>query len=409
MSANSQQAQTGTFLPHQERHHTPKIIAVSLIGASMGAGTLSASAFSVLLPAITQTYHWGQAKASFAITFEHWSGAAGGILIGFLIDRFGIRRTVLPLALLSGIILTLIKTTGSDIWQFWLFYALLGIIGPGIAPYSKLLSGWFSNRRGLALGSFGSGIFLSMMITPQVVRSLYNAVGWQNAYAVLGLASLVTLPFLFAFLKDPPRSAEQKNPSLPGKNLHYALRTPIFWLLFVTVATSMFVDQALFSQYVSIFLNKGFSLNIATTLLSCVAAGAILAQIMVGWLLDIQDRPQIIVPFALMAFVGLIVIHISKNPLLLFMASFLLGLGSGGETSMTSYFVGRYFGLSHFGKIYACLYSLIAIVAALSPPAIGWIYDKTGSYSGGLLLLEIIALLSLGGFILLPAYTYPKR
>lgn len=110
-----------------------------------------------------------------------------------------------------------------------------------------------------------------------------------------------------------------------------------------------------------------------------------------------------------MAFVGLIIIHISKNPFLLFPASFFLGLGSGDETSMTSYFVGRYFGLSHFGKIYACLYSLIAIIAALCPPAIGWIYDSTGSYSGGLLLLEIIALISLGGFIILPAYVYPKK
>lgn len=409
MSTAPQPVQAGTVLPHQTTHHASKIITVSLIGASMGAGTLSASAFSVLLPAITQTYHWGQAKASFAITFEHWSGAAGGVLIGFLIDRFGIRRTVLPLALLSGIILALIKTTGPDIWQFWLFYALLGIIGPGIAPYSKLLSGWFSNRRGLALGSFGSGIFLSMMVAPQVVRSLYNAVGWQNTYAVLGLASIMALPLLFAFLKDPPNNSGQTALSLPGKSLHYALKTPVFWLLFATVATSMFVDQALFSQYVSIFLNKRLSLNTATTLLSCVAAGAILAQVTVGWLLDIQDKPQVIVPFAIMAFVGLIIIHLSRNSLLLFPASFLLGLGSGGETSMTSYFVGRYFGLSHFGKIYACLYSLIAVVAALSPPAIGWIYDSTGSYSGGLLLLESIAFLSLAGFIVLPAYAYPKK
>jgi MFS family permease len=69
------------------------------------------------------------------------------------------------------------------------------------------------------------------------------------------------------------------------------------------------------------------------------------------------------------------------------------GLAIGAETDLCPYLAARYFGVRHFGKLYAALLVFIALGAATSPPLFGWMYDRFGVYDQAMLVAG-------GGFIL---------
>jgi MFS family permease len=158
--------------------------------------------FSVFLRAVSQDFHVGRGAVSFAFTIHNLCAAAISPFVGRLIDRFGIRRVVLPSAILVGLVIISAKWIGSSVSQYYLFYLALGCIGlgAGVVPYSAVISPWFDRHRSLALGlmSFGSGT--AAMLYPPVAQRLIALYGWRSAYAIFGTA----IPFvvLWLFLKE---------------------------------------------------------------------------------------------------------------------------------------------------------------------------------------------------------------
>ena len=134
-------------------------LGASLTGAVFGAGMTTLIAFSVFMQPMSEDLHVGRAALSMAVTLLRLASAVSGLVIGGAIDRAGVRKVVLPLTLASGVLVALLAPAGASLFGIYLLFTLIGLINPGITPYSKLLSGWFSQKRGLALASFGVGIF----------------------------------------------------------------------------------------------------------------------------------------------------------------------------------------------------------------------------------------------------------
>src|SRR5260221_12035002 len=81
------------------------------------------------------------------------------LLGGRLVDRFGVRRVILPGTLIFGFLLISFKFISTSLWQLYVIFLALGLIG-GTAqvPYIKVVSNWFDKRRGLALGLAMAGV-----------------------------------------------------------------------------------------------------------------------------------------------------------------------------------------------------------------------------------------------------------
>ena len=136
-----------------------------------------------------------------------WVGTgSGGILMGWVADRIGVRRTVIFGALMTA--LGLAVSAAGRVWTLYLGHALLiGFLGGG-ALYPPLLiyvSRWFDRRRGTALALISSGQYIAGVIWPTVFQHWLGWFGWQSTMLCYALVVVAMAP-LALFLRPAPSS-----------------------------------------------------------------------------------------------------------------------------------------------------------------------------------------------------------
>jgi MFS family permease len=136
-----------------------------------------------------------------------WIGSGfGGILMGRIAERVGVRWTVIFGAAMIAVGLA-ISTWGPSLPLYvghGLFIGLIGIGGIN-APCYVYVSRWFDRRRGSALALISSGSYLAGAIWPPVFARLIDYAGWRQTmlyYAAFEL--IVIVPVAALFLTAPP-------------------------------------------------------------------------------------------------------------------------------------------------------------------------------------------------------------
>ena len=119
-------------------------------------------------------------------------------LIGGLMDRYGIRRSMVLVVLALGGTCLFVSRVG-DLLTLFAGFFLLRFLGQGAL---SLLAGntpamWFHRRLGTVTGLMNVGVVLAMGLWPLSIRYLIEVLGWRGAYAALGLLVwAVMLPVL---------------------------------------------------------------------------------------------------------------------------------------------------------------------------------------------------------------------
>jgi cyanate permease len=81
----------------------------------------------------------------------------------------------------------------------------------------------------------------------------------------------------------------------------------------------------------------------------------------------------------------------------------------GGQSSITSYFTTRYFGVRNFSSIYGALFPILILLGAPAPIIIGAIFDSSRSYDLALVVLEVVLTGAIVCFWCLKPYRYPVK
>lgn len=134
-----------------------------------------------------------------------WIGnALGGVPMGWLADRIGIRRTA-ALGMLSIAAGLALSSLGS-IWALYVGHGLLiGFLGNGAlyAPLAVYVSRWFDRRRGTALALIASGQYIAGMLWPSLLEQGFSRFGWQAMMLAYAGVALAVMP-LVALLRTAP-------------------------------------------------------------------------------------------------------------------------------------------------------------------------------------------------------------
>jgi MFS family permease len=181
-------------------------LTLAILSVSFGSPLLSV----VGLRDMQAAMHTDRSVLSMASALVWIGNGVGGIFMGWLADRIGIRKTVAigTLSMAAGMALS---SMGS-IWALFVGHGLLiGFLGNGAiyAPLIVYVSRWFDRRRGTALALISSGQYIAGMIWPSALEVGMHRFGWQPVMLGYGAVVLAILPML-ALLRPPPE------PLLPG-------------------------------------------------------------------------------------------------------------------------------------------------------------------------------------------------
>lgn len=175
-------------------------LTLAILSVSFGSPLLSV----VGLRDMQAAMHTDRSVLSMASALVWIGNGVGGVPMGWLADRIGIRRTVAigTLAMAAGMALSSLGT----IWALYVGHGLLiGFLGNGAiyAPLIVYVSRWFDRRRGTALALISSGQYIAGMIWPSVLEMGIKQVGWQSVMLGYGGVVLAILP-LVGLLRPPP-------------------------------------------------------------------------------------------------------------------------------------------------------------------------------------------------------------
>ena len=390
------------------------VVVACTVGNGVSVTPMVYTVFGLFLIPIATEFGWPRAGVSFVLLIIAIAGAIGYPIVGRLIDRYGARPVILTGNVLFAASVASVSLAEASRIQFYSAYALIGITAaiPSSVMFTKVIAGWFDQRRGLFLGIVGGlGNGIGAALSPLFVYALISSYGWRAGFQGIGAAIiLIGFPVLYLLLRDPPqgvsRTATEHLEKTAGLSLTEALRTSAFWIILAAIALGAGCMTAIFAHVVPMLLDRGVSARQATTVLvtfSLVTAGW---QIGMGYMLDRIPRPWIAAPFYLLALAGLILLESTSSYPLLLLSGLLMGLGLGTEYGVLPYFLSRYFGTRHYGAISGSMYGVIVLTQGLTPFLMDLVFDVTGTYD--IAIIAICVGLALGAILitrLLPFHT----
>lgn len=385
------------------------------LGMMFSTGPIVYATFSLFMLPLASDFGWGRGEISLALVISSGCAALSDPVVGRLVDRWGVRRVLLPGMLLFALANAALSTLTGDLAQLYAYSVLLGIGSAMCAgvPYSKVIAGWFHERRGLVLGvALGIGAGAGAAIMPQIARPLIELYGWREARLFLsGLLLLFAFPMMLLFLREsteagPGTKARAAAPGVPAAEV---IRSRLFQTIFVMIFIGTLVLGGTVIHLIAMLADHGLSMAVATSFYSIYAVSNVLGHALIGYLQDRYQSPRVGLPVYCSALAGILLLAFSESPPLLLLGAVCLGLGFGAEVSLGAYWVARYWGLKAYGEVYGFLYCAASAGVAIGPFLMGTIFDLTGSYDPVLIAFAFVILVCIGINLLLGPYVYPAR
>jgi MFS family permease len=386
------------------------IVAVSAIGLGLGYAPIIVYSFGVFIKPLTQELHSNRASISLAFTLANLLQSVSSPLAGRLADRFGARRVILLSSVIFASLLVSSHLISPKLWDFYVFYGLLGFVGSGPAPipYVKVISRWFDRRRGLALGLTMFGIGSGAILMPALAQRLIAMLGWRSTYMVIGLlVLLVSVPVVALFLKESPeemgllpdgaiaaRQAAEKQNTREGMAWSDVRRSKAFWLMVGAIFLVGASVHGCVVHLVPLLSDQGVSSNRVALATSFLGSALLIGRVGSGYLLDRYFAPRVAMCLFGAAACGIALLRMGALSGLVLLAVFLIGLGMGSEVDIIAYLVSRYFGLRAFGEVYGYAFAFYVLAGALGPWLMGLGFDRSSSYGSvlvGFLLATLLA------------------
>jgi MFS family permease len=265
-----------------------------------------------------------------------WVGTGfGGIAMGWLADRIGIRLCVAIGAVMMAAGLAL-SSTGS-VWALFVGHGLLiGLLGNGAiyAPLVVYVSRWFDRRRGSALALISSGQYIAGVVWPSVFERGIALYGWpitMLGYAAVVLA--VILPLTIGWLRPSPEAHSAHTLAAGPRSgaLLLGMKPNLVQALICIAAFFCCIPMAVPNGHLVAFCTDlGIAPTHGAAMLSVLLACAFVSRQFWGMLADRVGGLRAVLAGSACQAVAIVAFLLTQNELGLFAVSAAFGLGFSG-------------------------------------------------------------------------------
>jgi MFS family permease len=372
----------------------------------------------VFLKPVADALHIGRGDLAGALAVAGAFGACLSPLAGLLLDRFGARPVII-----TGIVLFAAATAMQSLMTaaplvIYSLYMVRSFGSTGCTPpaYAFVVTRWFDRQRGLALGIALSGVGLGTAIIPPIAAFLISHLDWRSAYIAVGGVILVLAGIPVTLLLREPDASERAqlphlaDPDLPGVTLREALtQTWRFWGMALAFCLGIIVLNGTLTQIVAGLMDRGVSLQAATSVLAASGIAAVIGRLLSGWLVDRFHGPHVAIGFFGLLVIGVALFGSGLPEPAPITGAMLCGLANGAEVDLMGFFVSRYFGLRYYGRVMGTMFGLFQASVGIGPFISTKSFDLYHSYAPAFKFFEVITVISIGIFALLGPYTYAAK
>jgi len=362
--------------------------------------------FGVFIGPMSKDLGWTTVMMTGAFTLRIVVGGLIGPIVGPLADTKHGARILMSIGVLSAGAVPLAVSKITTLWQFYLFYGVigaLGMVGFGGLVTNAIISKWFIRRRGRAIGIATMGVSTSGLVFVPLVHTLIESFGWRTTlvtvgFIIWGLALLPVILFVRRSPEDMGLLPDGDDPAAFDSNivdqdsdtvivtpeeiwtLKEALRTKALWQLLAGFNITGLALTGVFIHLYPYIVAKGFSTDIATGAMTAFAFCCAIVKIPWGLLAErIHVRYCITICYAGCA-LGLIILLITNSVPLVFLYAVVYGVTLGGDMVVRELVWADYYGRTFLGTIRGVTMPLNLISMAGGPLFAAWLKDVTGSY-----------------------------
>lgn len=367
------------------------IVLASFFLMFAGVGILI-NCIGVFYSAVLRGLGFSRGAFGFHVTLLALSKMASFPVMGRLLVRYSSQWIIGLCVLVTGAGFAAYSQC-TQLWHFYLVAVVVGIFGAGtsILPASTLLTNWFVDRRGLAMGIAFTGSGVGGMICNPLAQWVIDHWGWQSAYVVLGVTFVaVTLPFAVFVIKlhpamkglTPPGAGDGPAdvPRLFGSSTAGALGSITFWILAVSFLLLQLLHLAI-QNNIPIYLHDlGYLTSFAASVMAAFMGLQVLGKLILGFILD-RWGPGTGIVFGISLYIVALLAFVSAgnvSAVMLFVVAFALACPL--VTVLPSYLTGDIFGNLDYGTLYGIVQVFATIGTAVSMPLTGYVFEKTGSF-----------------------------
>ena len=373
-----------------------RMVALVFIVLNFALG-INFTAYGALVGAIQGEFQTSRALASAGPSVLNLAMGLLAPMAGALMRRVPLRTVMIAGALMNAGGYFIITQVHS-IYLMLACYALL--IGPGfcligVIPCTTIISNWFVEGRGRAIGIINMPFGNTLM--PLAAAFMLQAFGLRSTFLACGVLLLALIPLILMIVDRPDRIGQQAQ----GAALAHAADAPVglamttgqmlrfapFWMLTLGVGFVSAGGMVIVSHLVALGTGRGLSLASASLLLAGFGMAGVAGAPIFGWLSDRLGGRQ---AFAVLCFalvppwIGLLFVG-GSLPLLLLLAV-LMGLCSNAILVLFGTITNEWLGPANVSAAMGLCYMLQIPFLFGAAPLAGVMFDATGSYTATVLL-----------------------
>lgn len=278
----------------------------------------------------------------------------------------------------------LLAGESDTIYKIILSYGVLGGIGVGIiygVPIA-VVSEWFPDKKGFAVGITLMGFGLSPFISAPVSNFLIENYGVFNAFKVMGITFIILLSLISLIFKFPTEKHSVVEENKTDLNSREMIKTKSFYALWICFIIGTYIGLSVVGIATTyavevVGLNKQF----ATYLLSFFAIFNGLGRPLFGHLVDkLGTKKTIYLSYTLIITASLLQILKGHNIYFFVIGFVLFFMNLGGWLSIVPAANINIFGRKFSTQNYGILFTAYGIGAFFQGMIGGYIKEKFGSY-----------------------------
>lgn len=384
-----------------------KVLLAATIGCAAGVNVLPFYSLGSFILPLQADFGWSRSEIASSFLYTTVALTLMSPVLGWLVDRFGVRLLALASIPPLAVVMYLLSRYEGPVAGFHALYALAAIVGGGATPisYTRAVNLAFSEAKGFALGISLAGVGIVAVALPPLLAEIIQVHGWRAGYVALAILTLLPWPFVafgihFQQQTEGVRAPVETNEEDFGAR---ALRTRTFWTICFSFAAIGIAVSALVVHLVPLLQDSGMSSLGAAKTASVIGIGVLAGRVLIGFVIDRFFAPHVAATLFALTAAGCLCL-LTGGVALAPIAAALIGLSLGAEVDLIAYMTAKYFGMRRYAFLYAIIFSVFALGAAIGPSLAGLLFDKSKSYQSTLVIVTVLLVAGSMAIVSLPKF-----